>query len=204
MVTVQYFWHGFIHRGTTFMYLQYSHPLIYHLLPNVWKASYTISTSTFVDVPHWTPYSMDKFISCVVPGSSLWFFHFGEEIVIVWTQQKTTTLGGTEPYHSSWQCKESHRCCHGPLAPLEMGDSGTSTVLSRYESMWLRSLCQSCCCCWTTAMYYSYGQRPSPSVDWWYVVLMMYDGHMITGAESSPNFLTFVTQTPPGWVINKY
>ena len=41
--------------------------LIYHLLPNVWKASYTISMSIFVDVPYWLPYSMDKFISCVVP-----------------------------------------------------------------------------------------------------------------------------------------
>ena len=34
-------------------------------------------------------------------------------------QGKTTTLGGTEPHYSSWQCKEPHRCCcHGPLAPL--------------------------------------------------------------------------------------
>ena len=39
-------------------------------------------------------------------------------------QEETTTLGGTEPHHSSWQCKESHRCCcHGPLTPLAMGDS---------------------------------------------------------------------------------
>ena len=70
---------------------------------------------------------------------SQWFFHFGEEIVKAWTQKKTTTLGGTEPHHSSWQCKESHCCCHEPLAPLAMGDSGTSTVLTRYESMRLRS-----------------------------------------------------------------
>ena len=42
-------------------------------------------------------------------------------------------LAGTESYHSSWQCKESHRCCQGPLAPLAMGNSGTSTVF-RYES----------------------------------------------------------------------
>ena len=75
----------FIHRGTAFMYLQYSHPLIYHLLSNVWKAQYTISTSIFVHVPYWPPYSTDKFISCVVPGPSQWFFHFGEEIVIAWT-----------------------------------------------------------------------------------------------------------------------
>ena len=88
-------------------------------------------------------YSMDKFLSCVVPGPSQWLFHFGKEIVIAWTQGKTTTLGGTEPHHSSWQCKESLHCCHGSLASLSMGDSGTSTVLTRYESMRLRSLRQS-------------------------------------------------------------
>ena len=60
-------------------------PLIYHLLPNVWNASYTISAFIFVDVPYWLPYSKDNFISCVVPGPSQWFFHFGEEIVITWT-----------------------------------------------------------------------------------------------------------------------
>ena len=38
----------------------------------------------------------------------------------------------------------SHRCCcHGLLAPLAMGDSGTSTVVNRYEPMRLRSLRQS-------------------------------------------------------------
>ena len=58
--------------------------------------------------------------------------------------QEKTTLGGTEHYHSSWQCKESHRCCcYRPLAALAMGDSGKSTVLNRYESMRLRSLRQS-------------------------------------------------------------
>ena len=86
MTTVRYFWHGFIHTGTTFMYLQYSlRPLIYNRLPNVWKASYTISASVFVDVPYWPPSSTDKFISCVVPGLSQWFLYFGEEIVIAWT-----------------------------------------------------------------------------------------------------------------------
>ena len=38
--------------------------LIYHLLPNVWKASYTISASIYVGVPYLRPYSTDKFISC--------------------------------------------------------------------------------------------------------------------------------------------
>ena len=107
---------------------------IYHLLLNVQKASYTISASIFVDVPYWTPYTTDKCFSCVAPGPSQWVFHFGEEIVIARTQEKTTTLGGTEPHHSSWQCKKSHRCCYGPLAPLAMGDSGTSTVLTRNVS----------------------------------------------------------------------
>ena len=51
-----------------------------------------------------------KFISCVVPDPSQQFFHFGEYIVIAWIQEKTTTLGGKEPHHSSCQCKESHRC----------------------------------------------------------------------------------------------
>ena len=43
--------------------------------------------------------------------------------------------------YSSWQCKESHHCCcHGLLEPLAMGDSGTSIILTRCESMGLRSL----------------------------------------------------------------
>ena len=62
-------------------------PLIYPLLPNVWKVSYTIRASIFVDVLYWWPYSTDKFISCVVLGPSQWFFHFGEEIVIAWTHR---------------------------------------------------------------------------------------------------------------------
>ena len=85
MATVLCFWRGFIHRGTKFMYLRYSRPLIHHPLPNVCKTSYTISASIFVDVPYWPLYSMDKFITCVLPAPSQWFFHFGEEIVIAWT-----------------------------------------------------------------------------------------------------------------------
>ena len=108
MGTVRYFWHGFIHWGTTFMYLQYS------------RAPYFSSFAVHHQCVHlcWcsvlTAYSTDKFISCVVPGPSQWFFNFGEEIIIAWTWEKTTTLGDTEPYHS-WQCKESHRCCQGLL-----------------------------------------------------------------------------------------
>ena len=81
--------------------------------------------------------------SSLVPGLSQWFFHFVEEFVIAWNREETMSLGGTEPHHSSWQCKKSHPCCHGPLAPLTMGDSGTSTLLTRYEYMRLRSLRQS-------------------------------------------------------------
>ena len=43
-------------------------------------------------------------------------------------------------------------------------------------------------CYLTTVMYYSYGQRPSPSVYGWYMVWMTYYGHMITGDECGPNF----------------
>ena len=57
--------------------------------------------------------------------------------------EENDTLGGTDPHHSSGQCKESHCCYHGSLAPLALGDSGTSNVLTRYESMWLRSVRQS-------------------------------------------------------------
>ena len=85
MATVRYFWHGFIHRLQHFCTFSIVSPLIYHLLQSVWKASYTISASIFFDVPYWPPYSMDKFISCVVPGPSQWFSHIGEEIVIAWT-----------------------------------------------------------------------------------------------------------------------
>ena len=64
-----------------------------------------------------------------------------------------------------------------------------------------------CCSCslLTTAMYYSYGQRQSPFVDGWYMVWMIYDGHMIPGDECGPNFLTFVLQLRknPGKNLNQ-
>ena len=85
METGRYFWHGFVHKGKTFKYLQYSRPYIYHLLLNIWKASYTISAAIFVDVPYWPLYSTDKFISCVVPGPAQWVFDFDEGIVVAWT-----------------------------------------------------------------------------------------------------------------------
>ena len=88
------------------MYLHYILPIIYNIFPNVWKASYAISVPIFFEVPYWPPYSTDKFISCAVPGPSQWFFHFGKETVITWTQEKTMTLvGGIEPHHSSWNAR---------------------------------------------------------------------------------------------------
>ena len=69
---LRYFWYVFIHMGKTFVCLKYTCHIIYHLLPNVWKALYTISPSIFVDVPCWTPNSTDNFVSCVVPVLSLW------------------------------------------------------------------------------------------------------------------------------------
>ena len=86
MATVRYFWHDFIHRGTTFMYLQYNHPPYLSPFANCLEVVVVHhQPSIFVDVLYWQSYSMDKFISCVVPGSSQWFFYFGEEIVIAWT-----------------------------------------------------------------------------------------------------------------------
>ena len=49
-------------------------------------------------------------------------------------------------------------------------------------------------CYLTTVMYYVYGQRSSPSLDRWYMVWMIYNGHMITGDECGPNSLTFVSR----------
>ena len=40
-------------------------------------------------------------ISFSVQSPSQWSFHFGEEIIIAWTQEKSTTLGGIETHHSS-------------------------------------------------------------------------------------------------------
>ena len=50
MPKVLYFWHGFTQMGTTFKYNTFNivAPLIYYILPNVWKASYTITISIFV------------------------------------------------------------------------------------------------------------------------------------------------------------
>ena len=53
------------------------------------------------------------------------------------------------------------------------------------------------------AMYYSYGQRPSPSVDRWYSMDDM--DYMITGDERGANFLTFVLRQRenPGKYLNQ-
>ena len=60
------------------------------------------------------------------------------------SQEKIPPLGGTEPHHLSWQCKESHSCCcPRTLVPLAICDSGTSTVLTQYEFMRLQYLRQS-------------------------------------------------------------
>ena len=84
-------------------------PLIYHLLPNLWKALYTINASIFVDVSYWLPYSTDKFISCVVLGSSQWFFHFGKEIVIPWTHIGWV-LSMFQNLHCQWRKRWQQRC----------------------------------------------------------------------------------------------
>jgi hypothetical protein len=69
----------------TLAFLQYNRPHVYNLLTNLWKASYTISASTSVDVQQWPPYSTNKLRSRVVTCPSQWFFHFGKEIIIART-----------------------------------------------------------------------------------------------------------------------
>ena len=60
------------------------------------------ASHTFTSSRDATAYSTDKFISCVVPCLAVVPpLRRGEEIVIAWTQEKTTTLGGIEPHHSS-------------------------------------------------------------------------------------------------------
>ena len=71
MAKILYFWHGFIHKCTAFMYLQYTSLSFLSRLPNIWKVSYIIRASIFVHVQYWPSYST--------------FFHFGEEIVITWS-----------------------------------------------------------------------------------------------------------------------
>ena len=86
MARVRYFWHGFIHRGATFMYLQYSRiTLFFTFCQKYGKRRYTISASIFVDVPYWPHNSMDKFHLLCSTGSLAVVFHFDEEIVITWT-----------------------------------------------------------------------------------------------------------------------
>ena len=126
MTTIRYSWHGFIDRGSTFMCLQYSRPLIYHLLPNIWKASYTYSASIFVDVPNWLPYSTDQFISYVAPCPSQWFFHCGEEIVIAWTNNRVSTVdvpespiasGARGPWQQQCDSLHLHEVWWGSVLP---------------------------------------------------------------------------------------
>ena len=85
------------------------------------------------------PHPGNLFRPGIEPGSTAW----QACMLPPGPQRWTTTLVGTEHHHSSWQCKESHCCCHGPLVLLVMGDSGTSTALTWYESMWLWCLHQS-------------------------------------------------------------
>ena len=100
--------------------LQYSSPLNYHHSPNVWKASYTIRTSIFVDIPYWSPYSTDMFISCVIHGPSQWFFHYD-------ARDRNRMDSGVND--DTWWYRTPSismtmlgvpRCCHGPLAQLLM------------------------------------------------------------------------------------
>ena len=79
MATVRYFWHGLIHSGT-FMYLQYRRPLII-FCQMFGRRRIPSARPCLLMFRIVRP--VTQFISCILPGSSQWFFHFGEEIVIV-------------------------------------------------------------------------------------------------------------------------
>ena len=109
------------------------------------SAAYTMSCDDDVhySVCHWwgntTPRCTSK-----ADGKRYLLLHVSAEPPSSGAQEKTTSVGRTEPLHSSWQCKESHFCCcRGPLALLALVESGTFTVLIQYESMLLLSLRQS-------------------------------------------------------------
>ena len=97
---------------TTFMYLQYSRPLIYHLLSNVWKASYTISLSIFGDAPYWLPYIMVKFIFCVVPGSFTWRRDHNSkdsfQVSTVDVPESPIASGARGPWQQQQRCDSLH------------------------------------------------------------------------------------------------
>ena len=90
---------------------------------------YTISASIFVNVPYRSPYSTDRFISCVVTGPSQWFFHFGEEIAwnhigwVRWIFQRhkrsvTTAVRRDSLHcHEEWWGFRTIKCCRFLLIP---------------------------------------------------------------------------------------
>ena len=83
MATVRCFWHGFIHRGTTFIYVQNSRPPYSSPFAKCLKgATHNQPFHLCWCSVYWLPYITDKFTSCVVPGLSKWLFHYSGELVI--------------------------------------------------------------------------------------------------------------------------
>ena len=97
LATIRYFQYSFIHRRTTFMYLQYSRPLKFFQMFG-------------------RPYSTDTFISCLVPGPLQWFFQFGEDIVIARSRRVNMKDVSESPIASGarrpWQPRCDSLPCH--------------------------------------------------------------------------------------------
>jgi hypothetical protein len=109
----------------------------------LWKASYTISVSTSINVQQWLPYSMNNLLSCVVMCPSQWFFYLGEEIISTWTHIRW--VGWMFQYLPLWAVKDildSVSSMSPRILPLAIGDIGTSAILTQYESRRLWSLHQ--------------------------------------------------------------
>ena len=62
-----------------------------------------------------------------------------------------------------------------------------------------------CFCYLMMTMYCIWGQRPSPSIDGWGMVLDDYDGQIVSGDNCGLNFLTFILQLKenPGKNLNQ-
>ena len=86
---------------------------------------------------------MDKFISCVVPDPSHWFFHFGKEVVIVWTHRVSMVDVPEPPLPAAQEIRRSSRGVT-PCIVMKNGGFIYHQILSFYpESMRLRFLRQS-------------------------------------------------------------
>jgi hypothetical protein len=106
----------------------------YHLLPNLWKAPYTISASTSVDVQQWPPGSTNDLLSCVLLCLSQWFFQLQK----IWYSHGLRRI---LQYLPSPAAKEILDSISSMSLWIAMKDDGywTPDILTRYKSDYLQT-----------------------------------------------------------------